>query len=81
MEQIVAITRQGQLTIPKKMQRKLGIMGATRAKIKLEQGKLIVEPTTDWRSLSGSMKTSVKLTDKQLALARRQFEKDWASND
>ncbi len=81
MEQIVAITRQGQLTIPKKMQRKLGILGATRAKIKLEQGKLIVEPTTDWRSLSGSMKTSVRLTDKQLDLARRQFEKDWASND
>ncbi len=78
MQQIVSITSQGQVTIPVKMRRSLGIKKATKATLEKKQGKLIIKPQRDFWQLSGGMKSKIKLTDKQLRAARRSFETDWA---
>ena len=38
------------------------------------------EKRNDFCSLRGSLKSDIKLTDKQLREARNQFEIDWAQN-
>lgn len=77
MNYFVTITSQGQLTIPKELLRKFGITGSTKAKVTFEGEKLIVEPKNDFWSLAGSLKSSVKLSDKQLREARTAFGHDW----
>lgn len=81
MEQIASITSQGQLSIPKFMLQHFGIKKATKALIKLETNRIIVEPKKDFWDLAGSLTSSVKLTDKQLAAARKEFGKKWAEYD
>ena len=78
MSQMVSITSQGQLTIPKKFRDLFGIRGATKARVHQEGGRLIVEPTADFWSLAGSMKSDIVLTDEELRNARAAFETDWA---
>ena len=77
MKEIVSITSQGQLTIPKSIRKAFGIKGSTKAIIEKKGRLLIVEPKTDFWSLGGSLKSKVKLTDKQLKSARAAFAKDW----
>lgn len=80
MQQNVSITKQGQMTIPKKMLAFFGLQNGGKAFIKIEKNKIIVDPKADFWSLAGSLgkKTKIKLTDKQLKDARSRFEKDWA---
>ena len=78
MTKVVSITSQGQLSIPKQMLKSLGIQGGTKAVIRQEGTKLIVEPQHSFWSLAGSLSSSVKLTDKELKSAREAFGKQVA---
>ncbi|MBM4177458.1 AbrB/MazE/SpoVT family DNA-binding domain-containing protein [Candidatus Gribaldobacteria bacterium] len=77
MEQIVSITSQGQLTIPKAMRALFGIKGAVKAIIRQEKGQLVVQPKNGFWNLSGSLKSDIKLNDKQLKMARATFKNQW----
>ena len=77
MQQIVTITDQGQLTIPKSILRDFGISGRIKAGIKKDGNKLIVEPKADFWSLAGSLGGDIRLTDLQLRKARGEFSKKW----
>jgi len=81
MKSIVSITRQGQITIPTEMRRRLGVEGQSQAIIELVGSKLVIEPRSDFWSLAGSLASPVKLTDAQLKKARKQFAKDWARKE
>ena len=76
--QLVSITSQGQLTIPKDFREALGITSQAKAEIKVEGDELVVKPKKDFWSLGGSLKSKVILTDKQLRQARKAFETSWA---
>ncbi len=78
MHEIVTLTSQGQLTIPKSFRDAFGIRGSTKMSIRKKGHTIIVEPRTDFWSLKGSLKSSVKLTDAQLRKARSAFETQWA---
>ena len=78
MSQIVTITSQGQLTIPQTVRERFGISGSTKAILKIEGHTIVVEPKHDFWALSGSLKSKVKLTDAQMKLARKSFEKEWS---
>lgn len=71
MTYIVSITSQGQISIPAKLRRKLGLEKNKKALVNEEEGKLIIEPVKDLLSLKGSLKTSVKATPRQI---RKAFE-------
>lgn len=78
MNEIVTMTGQGQLTIPKSFRAAFGLRGSTKMAIWKKGKTMIVEPRGDFWSLKGSLKSSVKLTDRQLRMARAAFEKKWA---
>jgi len=78
MNYIVSITSQGQLTIPKGIRDDFDINQASKAVIKKVGSKIVVEPKSDFWSLGGSLKSEIRLTDKQLRKARLSFEKEWA---
>lgn len=59
----------------------MGIMNATKAMIKQDGDKLVVEPQKDFWSLGGAMKSPKKLSEEKLKKARSEFESKWASND
>ena len=44
MSQIVTITSQGQLTIPRAIRRHFQMRGSVKASLRLENGTIIVEP-------------------------------------
>lgn len=77
MGKIVTITSQGQLTIPQSIREHFGISGSTKAILKVEGHTIVVEPKHDFWSLSGSLKSRIKLSDAQLKRARKAFEKEW----
>ncbi|MBI2050187.1 MAG: AbrB/MazE/SpoVT family DNA-binding domain-containing protein [Parcubacteria group bacterium] len=77
MNQIVSITRQGQLTIPKSMRARFGIKGAAKALIQEQGNRMVVQPTDDFWSLEGSLKSPVSLSDRELRSARDAFVKQW----
>ena len=80
MNQVVTITQQGQLTIPKMVRDRFGIRGAVKAVLHVEDDTIVVKPQGSFWSLSGSLKSNVRLTDKQLKKARVAFSKSWARN-
>lgn len=53
--QIVSITSQGQITIPAKLRRELGLDKYQKAFIKREGERVVVEPVEDLLSLEGSL--------------------------
>ena len=78
MTQLVSITSQGQLTVPKSILQSFGIKGPVKAIVR-KKGKVFeVEPKKDFWSLKGSLAGKIKLTDRELREARDAFEKDWA---
>jgi AbrB family looped-hinge helix DNA binding protein len=81
MPQLVSITSQGQLTIPKDIRQELGITRSSKALIRKQDRQIIVEPQADFWALSGSLKSSVALTDQQLQKARQQFSQKWAKHE
>lgn len=56
----VSITSQGQISIPAKLRRKLGLDKSGKVIISEESDKLILEPVEDFLSLKGSLKSSKK---------------------
>lgn len=78
MEQVVAITRQGQLTIPKFLRDGFGIRGGAKALVRREGDTIVVKPQGSFWKLGGSLASSVKLSDIQLQAARRAFGTTWA---
>ncbi len=67
MTYTVSITSQGQLSIPAKLRRELGLEKSKKAIVSEENGKLIVEPIKDLLDLGGSIKTNKKpLSNKEL---------------
>lgn len=73
----VTITRQGQITIPKKIRDALGISSVTKATIDHVDGTIIVRPKKNFWSLGGSLRGSVHLSDAEMKKARNVFTKAW----
>lgn len=78
MEHVVTITRQGQLTIPQAIRRHFRIHDSTKVVIRTQGNAIVVEPKGDFWSLSGALKSSVRLRDAELKRARGEFSKTWA---
>ena len=78
MQDVVSITSQGQLTIPKFIREAFGIKGAVKAVIEVKNNKIIVKPKNDFWSLEGALTSKVKLSDDQLKKARQTFSKNWS---
>jgi bifunctional DNA-binding transcriptional regulator/antitoxin component of YhaV-PrlF toxin-antitoxin module len=81
MDQVVSITSQGQLTIPKSFLIEMGIVSSTKAVISKKGSVLTVKPRKDFWSLGGSLKSKVILSDAELEKAREGFSEYWAKND
>lgn len=63
----VSITSQGQMSVPAKIRRELGLDKETKAVVSVENGKMVVEPVKDFLELIGSLKTDKKsLTNEEL---------------
>lgn len=60
MPTLVTITSQGQMTIPAKFRRKLGLDESKKAVVAIEDNKLIVEPIPELLSLEGSLQHKAK---------------------
>ena len=71
MSNIVSITSQGQISIPAKLRRELGLDTSRKALISTDKGKIVIEPARDFLELRGSLKTKIKATPRQI---RRSFE-------
>lgn len=78
MQQIVSITSQGQLTIPKSFLEDFGISTPIKAMLQKKGNTLIVRPKNDFWSLGGSLKSDIHLTNDELRKARESFSKNWA---
>ncbi len=60
MTYTVTITSQGQISIPAKIRREIGLSKKRKALVSVEGGKMIVEPVKDFLELRGSLKTNKK---------------------
>jgi len=69
----VSITSQGQISIPVKLRRKLGLEKFGKALISESEGKLVIEPVKDLLDLQGSLKTNLKFTPRQIREAFGQY--------
>lgn len=56
----VSITSQGQINIPIKIRRQLGLMKRSRANVRVEKNTIVIEPMKDLLDLKGSLKTTKK---------------------
>lgn len=67
MSYSVSITSQGQISIPAKIRRQLGLSKTSKAIVSLGNGKVIIEPVKDFLTMRGSLKTDKKpLSNKEL---------------
>jgi hypothetical protein len=78
VQQIVSLTSQNQISIPINMSRVWGKVRPKKLMVTLIGEELRIKPVIDFRSLKGLLKSDIKLTDKQLFEAKREFEKKWA---
>ena len=60
MTYMVSITSQGQINIPAKIRKELGLSKKQKAIVSVENGKMIVEPVKDFLELKGSLRTNKK---------------------
>lgn len=77
MLDIVSITSQGQLTVPRWIRDQFGIKGPVKASIKKVGNSILVEPKNDFWSLGGSLSSEIKATGKDLRSVRDNFHKKW----
>lgn len=67
MTYTVSITSQGQISIPAKIRRELGLFKKKKALVSVEDGKMVVKPVKDLLEMGGSLKTNKKpLSNKEL---------------
>lgn len=78
MQQVVSITSQGQISLPRLMLADMGIYTATKAVVTRKNDVIEVRPKNDFWSLGGSLKSNIVLTDEELRKARDSFSKNWA---
>jgi AbrB family looped-hinge helix DNA binding protein len=71
MPYTVAITSQGQISIPAPLRKKMGLSKSGRALVTEKGGKLIIEPVKDLLELRGALKTNMRATPSQI---RNKFE-------
>ena len=74
----VSITSQGQISIPSKIRKELGIEKNSKALVSIEKGKMVVEPIADFMSLKGSLNKYAKKgmsTEKIIELEEKAWEK------
>lgn len=71
MTYTVSITSQGQISIPAKIRRQLGLDKTMRASVSSQGGKVIIEPLKDILELAGSFKTKTNVSPNQV---RKGFE-------
>ncbi len=74
----VSITSQGQISIPAKLRRRLGLDKLKKALVYEDKGELIVRPVKDFLELGGSLKTNIKVTPRQIREAFGQYLADQA---
>ena len=67
----VSITSQGQISIPAKLRRQLGLEKTKKAIVSEQGGKIVIEPLRDLLDLEGAFSTKIKISPK---VARRKFE-------
>lgn len=60
MTYTVSITSQGQISIPAKIRRELGLFKKNKAIISVQDGAMTIEPVKDLLELGGSLKTNKK---------------------
>lgn len=73
MSQVVSITSQGQITIPAKLRREIGLNKRGKALLSNEKGKILVEPVRDLLELGGSLNFLAKKKKYDPAKAREMF--------
>lgn len=56
----VSITSQGQISIPAKIRRQLGLSKNGKAIVSVTNGKVMIEPVKDFLAMRGSLKTNKK---------------------
>lgn len=78
MSHIVSITSQGQITIPAKLRRNLGLKKKGRALVRSEEGKIIIEPVKDILELAGSLNYLTNKKRYNPRKAREMFERHLA---
>lgn len=66
MTYTVSITSQGQISIPARFRKELGLNKGKKALVSLEDKKLIIEPVKDFLELRGSLKTDIKASPQQI---------------
>lgn len=71
MTYTVSITRQGQISIPAPLRRKLGLDRTKKALLIERDGEILIEPVQDLLELKGSLKNNLSVSPKQL---RKRFE-------
>lgn len=63
----VAVTSQGQISIPVDVQKKLGFKKNGKASLKVEGSGIVVEPVADFLNLKGSLQSNKKpLTSEEI---------------
>lgn len=62
----VSITSQGQISIPAKLRRQLGLESGKKALVSVKNEEIIVKPVKDLLELRGSLKTNIKATPRQI---------------
>ena len=80
MQNIVSITSQGQLTIPKSIRDFFGIKAATKAVVTKVGDSIVVKPKKDFWLLENSLSSDVKLSNSDLKKARNEFTKSWSKD-
>lgn len=76
---IVSITSQGQISIPAKIRKNLGLDKTKKAIVKQEGQKVIIEPVKDLLDLAGSLKKYAikrKSIDEIIKMEERAWEKE-----
>ena len=81
MQNIVSITSQGQLTIPKSMRDLFGIKGSVKAVLRKMGDTIVVTPKKDFWALEGSLQSKIRLSDSDLGKARKEFSKKWGKKN
>lgn len=77
MSFVVSVTKQGQISIPVKIRRELGLELYKKALVyPTDTGEIVVEPIIQLTTLRGAVKTSQKVTPRK---TRAVFEKYLAS--
>lgn len=73
MTYTVSITSQGQISIPARLRRKLGLNKLNKALVTEKRGKIFIEPIKDLLELKGSLKTNVSASSSEIRQAFEEY--------